>query len=72
MKEKRKKQLTKVTKQLVKCSRCGNESEQLIVYSVNFLLGSKEDNQKLIEHKQKCPFCGYEHIDISIKESNIK
>ena len=57
--------MTKVSKQKVKCCKCGFESEQLIVYSVNFSLGTKEDNKKLINHKQKCPKCNYEAFDIS-------
>ena len=60
--------MTKVGKKIVKCANCGKESEQLLVYSVNFMLGSKEDNAKLIENKQKCPNCGYEAVDISKKE----
>ena len=61
--------MTKVVKRIVKCANCGEESEQLIVYSVNFLLGSKENNEKLARHLQKCPKCGYEAIDISRKEN---
>jgi len=59
--------MTRVAKKLVKCANCGEESEQLIVFSINFTLGSKEYNQKLMEHKQKCPKCGYEASDISKK-----
>ena len=33
--------MTKLLKQKVKCIKCGKESDQLIVYSVNFLLGKK-------------------------------
>lgn len=57
--------MTKVVEKKVKCAKCGEESEQLIVYSVNQLLGSKEDNEKLMKKKQKCPKCGYEAEDIS-------
>lgn len=57
--------MTKVEKQKVKCIKCGLESEQLIVYSINFSLGSKEDNERLLNLKQKCPNCGYESRDIS-------
>ena len=57
--------MTKAAKQKVKCMKCGFESEQLFVYSVNFLLGKKEDNERLMKHKQKCPNCGYEASDIS-------
>lgn len=57
--------MTKVLNKPVKCAKCGHESDQLIVCSVNFLLGSKEDNEKLMNHMQKCPKCGYEAKDIS-------
>lgn len=57
--------MTKVGKNNVKCAVCGNESEQLIVYSVNYSMGTKEDNDKLVNSKQKCPKCGYENNDIS-------
>ena len=60
--------MTKVIQKKVKCIKCGEESEQLIVFSVNFSLGSKEENEKLLTHKQKCPKCGYEAIDISKEE----
>ena len=58
--------MTKVTKQIVKCIKCEKESPQLFVYSVNFMLGSRESNEKLMKHMQKCPHCGYEAIDISV------
>ena len=60
--------MTKVKSIKVKCIKCGKESDQLAIYSVNFLLGEKEDNIKLMKHKQKCPHCGYEAIDISKKQ----
>ena len=41
-------------------------AKQLIIYSVNFSLGAKEDNEKLINKTQKCPNCGYEAKDISV------
>ena len=61
--------MTKVATKIVKCANCGKESEQLLVFSVNFSLGSKEDNEKLMKHMQKCPECGYEAVDISKKET---
>ncbi len=64
--------MTKIRKESVKCANCGKESEQLLVFSVNFLLGSKEDNEKLMNHMQKCPECGYEAVDISKKETESK
>lgn len=57
--------MTKTVQEIVKCCKCGTESKQLIIYSINFNLGSNEDNEKLIKHMQKCPNCGYEAIDIS-------
>lgn len=57
--------MTKVLKQTVKCAKCGKESSQLLVFSVNYSLGTKESNDQLLTHLQKCPHCGYEAIDIS-------
>lgn len=64
--------MTKVGKKKVKCVKCGTESEQLIVYSVNFSLGTKEQNEALMKNQQKCPNCGYEAMDISIDFSKEK
>ena len=61
--------MTKVVQKMVKCCKCGTESEQLIVYSVNFALGTREDNEKLMRHTQKCPKCGYEAANISVEEN---
>lgn len=58
--------MTKVVKKIVKCAKCGTESEQLLVYSVNFMLGDKENNKKLLQHQQVCPKCNYTNFDISI------
>lgn len=58
--------MTKVSKKVVKCAKCGYESEQLVVYSVNFMIGSKDANEKLMSHKQICPKCNYAHFDISV------
>lgn len=63
--------MTKVSHKKVKCIKCEIESDQMIVYSVNFLLGSKEDNEKLIHHKQVCPNCNYTATDISRTVENI-
>lgn len=57
--------MTKVMMKKVKCIKCGTESDQMIVYSVNFSLGNKEDNEKLMGHKQVCPNCNYSAPDIS-------
>ncbi len=51
--------MTRVLKKIVKCIKCGKESEQLMIYSVNFNLGKKEDNEKLVNHQQVCPHCNY-------------
>ena len=64
--------MTKVGNKMVKCAKCEKESEQLIVFSVNFSLGEKEDNEKLLNRKQKCPHCGYEANDISKLEETAK
>lgn len=64
--------MTKVWKKYVKCVKCGTESEQIIVYSVNFSFGTKEDNEKLIQYKQKCPYCGYESYNISKNKKALK
>jgi len=58
--------MTKVSKKNLKCIKCGTESEQTIVYSVNFNLGNKEDNEKLITHQQVCPSCNYKALNISL------
>lgn len=58
--------MTKVGNMIVKCAKCGKESSQMIVYSVNYSLGTKEDNDALLEHLQECPHCGYKAIDISM------
>ena len=57
--------MTKVSKKLIKCIKCGKEGEQLLLFSVNYLLGSKESNDRLMNHKPKCPYCEYEYVDIS-------
>lgn len=51
--------MTKILIEKVICKKCGKESEQPKVYSVNFSLGSKKDNKKLLNSKQTCPHCGY-------------
>lgn len=63
--------MTKVLNNPVKCAKGGYESDQLIVCSVNFSLGIKEDNENLMNHMQKYPICGYESKDIS-KENEKK
>lgn len=62
-------EMTDISKETVKCDKCGKESQQLVVYSVNYSLGDKESNDKLMNHNQKCPHCGYEagRIDLSNK-----
>lgn len=62
--------MTKVAKIPVKCAKCGAESYQLIVQSVNFMLGTKEDNERLMKHQQVCPKCNYTNFDISILVSD--
>ena len=62
--------MTKVSQKIVRCAKCGKESEQLIVYSVNFLLGDSATNEGLMNHKQKCPYCGYEAYSIDKLDNN--
>lgn len=64
--------MTKVEMKTVKCSKCGEKSQQMVVHSVNYSLGDKESNDKLRDHLQKCPNCGYEapQIGFYIKDSN--
>ena len=64
--------MTKVGRKNVKCIKCGEESEQKIVYSVNFSLGTKEQNEQLMNHLQKCEHCGYEARDISAELEEYK
>lgn len=58
--------MTKVGHIKIKCAKCGFESQQVLVYSVNFMLGKKEDNETLMKHQQVCPKCNYTNFDISI------
>ncbi len=60
--------MTKIGKEIIICSNCNQTSEQLIVYSINYALGQKEDNDRLVTHLQKCPHCGYENQDIRQKK----
>ena len=57
--------MTKVQEHAVKCCRCGRASKQMVIYSVNFCLGNKNDNQHLMQHEQECPHCGYRASSIS-------
>jgi len=65
--------MTKVITKKIKCANCGTESEQMIVYSINYSLGNQEDNARLREHKQVCPNCNYTapNIDFKIKALNV-
>ena len=58
--------MTKVLKKKVVCANCGEESEQLVVYSVNYSLGDIENNKKLIKHQQVCPKCSYSAPNIAL------
>lgn len=62
--------MTKVIQKMVKCAKCGNESEQLIVYSVNFMLETQEGGENLMKHQQVCPKCNYTNIDISVLDGD--
>ena len=63
--------MTRVLKKTVKCIKCGQESQQLTVYSVNFSLGKKEDNEKLMRHQQVCPHCNYTAPLINVQPKRI-
>lgn len=64
--------MSDISREVVKCAKCGKESPQMIVYSVNYSLGDKESNDKLIEHKKKCPYCEYEAINISVLNDKLE
>ena len=64
--------MSDISRETVKCAKCGKESQQLVVYSVNYSLGDKETNDKLVSHKQKCPYCGYEAISIDSLSDKLK
>lgn len=64
--------MSDISREKVKCAKCGKESQQLVVYSVNYSLGDKETNDKLVSHKQKCPYCGYEAISIDSLSDKLK
>ena len=64
--------MSDISREIVKCAKCGKESPQMVVYSVNYLLGDNESNDKLISHKQKCPYCEYEAIDISVLNDGLE
>ena len=57
--------MTKVLLKKIVCKKCGKESDQAQVYSINFTLGSKKANKELANLKQTCPHCGYTAKDIS-------
>ncbi len=59
--------MTKVVNKIVKCIKCEKESEQVIIYSVNYLFGTKESNDELKQYQQVCPHCNYAARDISVK-----
>ncbi len=64
--------MSDISRKIVKCAKCGKESQQLVVYGVNYSLGDKETNDKLVSHKQKCPYCGYEAISIDSLSNKLK
>ena len=51
--------MTKIKMEKVKCCKCNAESDQVFVYSVNYMLGDKKSNDNLRKHQQECPYCGY-------------
>ena len=63
--------MTKITMKDTRCIRCGEESQQMIIHSINFTLGDPESNDRLVSSRQKCPHCGYEANNISIADEII-
>ena len=63
--------MSDISREIVKCAKCGKESSQMVVYSVNYSLGDKESNDKLINYKQKCPYCNYEAISIDVLNNKL-
>jgi len=57
---------------MVKCTKCGQESEQLLICSVNFMFGKKDNNENLMNHQQVCPKCNYSNFDISVISDDDK
>lgn len=64
--------MTDISREVVKCAKCGKESQQLIVYSINYWLETKESADALLHHKQKCPYCDYEAVHINILNDNLE
>ena len=60
--------MTRTRLKKVKCSKCGHVSTQMIVLSVNIVIGDEERCEALLNHKQKCPQCGYTAFDITEPE----
>ena len=61
--------MTLIGQEMKKCIKCGKESQQMVVYSVNFLVGTEEENRNLLSRKQVCPHCNYTAFDISKKKT---
>ena len=52
----------------IKCCQCGHVSSQIIICSVNIIVGDEDRCEALLNHKQKCPQCGYTAFDIAEPE----
>ena len=63
--------MSDISREIVKCAKCGKESPQIVVYSVNYYLEGKENGDKLLKHKQKCPYCNYEAISIDALNNKL-
>lgn len=63
--------MSDISREIVKCAKCGEESPQIVVYSVNYYLEGKENGDKLLHHKQKCPYCNYEAISIDALNNKL-
>ncbi len=64
--------MTKIMRGSVKCIRCGKESEQLFIFNFDSSVGNKEDNEKLLRYRQRCPYCGYQAISIDFNQPLYK
>lgn len=63
--------MSDISREIVKCAKCGKESPQIVVYSVNYYLEGKENGDKLLHRKQKCPYCNYEAISIDVLNNKL-
>ena len=58
--------MTRIKWKKTQCIECGHVSYQMVVCSVNFLVGTDEENTRQMKHQQQCPECGYTADDIGL------